>query len=231
MVLRRCMVGMAVLIVLSSLLQIIPSPGRGVRAAEPNDPERSTIIVDASGGGDYTCIQWAIDNASDGDSIIVENGIYNENVIVNKRVELTGLDNEKTIIDAGGNGNGIVVTIDNVHISGFNITNCGYAYSGIKVYSCTNVTIDDNRVNRNSGYGISISGGDNITVSNNNCVLNTRAGISTCWSKDIIIYENRCISNGYGVDIESSEDIRIYNNSCNLNIVDGIYMSSVSFPE
>ena len=37
---------------------------------------RGTIIVNASGGGDYTQIQWAVDNASEGDTVYVEAGTY-----------------------------------------------------------------------------------------------------------------------------------------------------------
>ena len=37
-------------------------------------------VVDAAGGGDYTSIQDALDNVSDGDTIWVKSGTYAENV-------------------------------------------------------------------------------------------------------------------------------------------------------
>ena len=57
-----------------------PDPG-GARAAK-------TYIVDISGGGDFTSIQEAIDNASSGDTIYVWEGEYFENIVVNKSISL-----------------------------------------------------------------------------------------------------------------------------------------------
>ena len=41
-----------------------------------------TWYVDDSGGADFTRIQDAIDAATDGDTIIVREGTYNENVAI-----------------------------------------------------------------------------------------------------------------------------------------------------
>jgi len=54
------------------------------------DGPGSTIHVYADGSGDYPTIQSAIENASDGDTIIVGDGIYHENLIVNKSVSIVG---------------------------------------------------------------------------------------------------------------------------------------------
>jgi nitrous oxidase accessory protein len=44
----------------------------------------ATLTVNASGGADYTRIQDAVNAASNGDTITVAAGTYNENVVVNK---------------------------------------------------------------------------------------------------------------------------------------------------
>ena len=44
-----------------------------------NTSINKTIYVDDDGGADYTKIQDAIDNASDGDTIFVYEGLYFEN--------------------------------------------------------------------------------------------------------------------------------------------------------
>ena len=58
--------------------------------------EETTVIdldmtyVDVEGGAEYASIQDAVDNASDGDTIFVYAGVYLENVVVNKSVNITG---------------------------------------------------------------------------------------------------------------------------------------------
>ena len=47
-------------------------------------------IVDVNGSGNFTKIQDAIDNASDGDVILVYNGTYYENISINKCLTIIG---------------------------------------------------------------------------------------------------------------------------------------------
>ncbi|MDP7420643.1 MAG: hypothetical protein QGH40_02135, partial [bacterium] len=64
-------------ITLVLILLFIPLPVSPTSSLTENPGTRSarTIIVNASGDGDCTHIQWAIDNASDGDTVNVEAGI------------------------------------------------------------------------------------------------------------------------------------------------------------
>ena len=43
----------------------------------------ATIIVDQGGGGDHTTVQAAVDAANGGDTIVINDGTYNENVVLN----------------------------------------------------------------------------------------------------------------------------------------------------
>ncbi len=58
--------------------------------------------VDGSGGADFTGIQNAINNAKDGDTIVVYSDVYYENVVVDKSVTLKGIGHP--VVDAGGEG-------------------------------------------------------------------------------------------------------------------------------
>jgi len=88
-------------------------------------PIDTILYVGGNGPDNYTRIQDAIDNASDGVTVFVYNGIYYENIVVDKSITLTGEDKTTTII----NGNEITYTIglfaDGVHLSGFTIQNAG----------------------------------------------------------------------------------------------------------
>jgi parallel beta-helix repeat protein len=117
-------------------------------------------------------IQNAIGNASDGDAIYVYNGIYYENVVIDKRVNLTGEDKNTTIIDGSNTGNVVSIIITEVNVDGFTIRNSGY-YSedaGVYVGSYTN-TITNNIITENQcGVYIKDAKSNNILESNiTNC--------------------------------------------------------------
>ncbi|MGB9676314.1 MAG: pectinesterase family protein [Candidatus Bathyarchaeales archaeon] len=62
-------------------------------------------IVAKDGTGNFTTINEAIknENVSSGDTILVRNGIYIENVVINKSIALIGEDPNTTIVKGFGN--------------------------------------------------------------------------------------------------------------------------------
>ena len=134
-----------------------------------------TFFVDDDGGADYETIAEALENASDGDSICVWDGVYQEELKIRKSVSLIGNGSETTIIDGSGVGNDEVVTIEAnwVNISGFSVqgdpeelskaailvgsdhnrieeNNCSNSDSGILLESCSFNVIKDNILYNNS---------------------------------------------------------------------------------
>ena len=110
-----------------------------------------TFNVDASGNGDYSTIQDALDGSINGDTLLVAPGIYNETLSfggISCNLNATG-GAENTIIDAGGNGRVIdMMGGGNSQITGFTIMN-GLASSGSAMRingspSITNCIIKDN---------------------------------------------------------------------------------------
>jgi len=91
----------------------------------------NTLYVGGVGPGNYTTIQDAIDDASDGDTIIVYPGIYYENqVLINKALSIKGAEWATTIIDGSDAlfaDVGLVRIIANGDLSfqGFTIRNAG----------------------------------------------------------------------------------------------------------
>jgi Ca2+-binding RTX toxin-like protein len=109
-------------------------------------------------GQTYTTIQDAIDGANPGDIILIMPGTYNENVLVNKSVELRGLGNPGDVVVQGtfksDNGNIPDGTVDTFLQSA--VAYSGAAGTGLAV-SADNVTISNLMVN---GFlnGISATG-------------------------------------------------------------------------
>lgn len=83
------------------------------------------LYVGGSGPGNYTKIQDAIDDASNGDTIFVYNGAYLENVVLNKTINLVGEDKNTTIIDGNYGEKIIHLTTDEIDIVNFKIKNSG----------------------------------------------------------------------------------------------------------
>jgi parallel beta-helix repeat protein len=139
---------------------------------------------------DYSHIQQAIDNSSQGDIIEVQSGLYRENVYVYKTLTLQGIDTGSglPVVDAGGSGSVISITSNDTIVKGFNITGsggCGCGNAGIKVQSSNNI-VQGNIVYKNK-YGIYIqSGSENNTFLSNdlrdNEIAVSDSGINNRWN-------------------------------------------------
>ncbi len=128
----------------------------------------ATSTVGKNGTQDYSHIQWAIDNASAGDTILVYNGTYNENLIINKSITLMGNASTGTNIRGIGHGNVIYINSSWVNVSGFHINNSGAAESdaGIKLFESNNCKISKNNCSKNQN-GIYLIDSHNNIINNN----------------------------------------------------------------
>jgi parallel beta-helix repeat protein len=136
----------------------------------------TTWSVDGSGGVDFTGIQDAINNTSDGDTIIVHSGVYYENVVVDKSVTLKGIGHP--VVDACGEGDAIRLTADGITLVGFTATNSGSSWggAGIMVISSDNI-ITGNNASNNNHDGIGLYSSNNNTITGNNVSNNNEEGI------------------------------------------------------
>ena len=169
---RKCMaIGIIMLLVGVSSISSLSAESVQVESTT----ETNVIIVDNEGDGDYTSIQDAIKNASNGYTIEVYSGIYHENVFLNKTLTLVGIDTElgtgndtgMPILDGiGVNGTGIMIEADGTLIKGFFIRDYQEA---IGLAFCRNNIIAYNTVvlPKNAGHGIGLYVADYNTISHN----------------------------------------------------------------
>ncbi len=133
-------------------------------------------ITVAPEDADYSSIQEALNNASDGDIIEVQSGVYVEHVNVLHSVALIGVDtgSGRPVVDANKSSSAITLRANGTRIEGFNLTGsggCGCGNAGILVDSSSN-TIQNNVLYKNR-YGIYIEeGAKNNTIYSNDFLEN-----------------------------------------------------------
>jgi parallel beta-helix repeat protein len=164
----------------------------------------NTIYVDDDGGADYTSIQDAVDAASDGDTVYVQSGTYYEHVKINTSIVLQGEDKYSTIIDAGGNFSAVIVTADNVEITGFSVMNTGpyWHNSGIELFKNKECIVTENIVS-NCFIGIHAYITSDVTISKNT-VTDSEFGIRIQKTKFSTITRNTMQDNYCGLDLNAA---------------------------
>jgi parallel beta-helix repeat protein len=177
------------LIIIIMFIGIGNLPSMGI-----NVVEKTTILthpgnilyVGGTGEDNYTKIQDAIDNASDGDTVFVydDSSPYYEYLLINKTINLIGESKYTTIIDAQYKDTPVEISnADNSFISGFTIQNCPrsgteYQHAVVDIVRSDYVIIKDNILT--IGY---ISANDwTCAVELDNCMY--------CKIQDNIIFED-----------------------------------------
>ena len=195
--------------------------------------EPTTIIVP----DDHEKIQWAVGNASDGDTIFVKAGTYYENLTIDRSISLIGEDRNITIVDGNLAGKVIRVSANNVRITGFTIRR---GWMGIWYAASNDTVISDNTImisrfgivlidsygntisgniveySQAAGYGIDVSFGGGHTIYGNT-IKGVRfwhsAGIVVSDSDDNIIDANKITNNIQGLWLGAGSNNTIIDNT------------------
>ena len=173
----------------------------------------ATITVDDEPDSDYTSIQSAVNNANDGDTILIYPGTYMENVDVHKELIIISKSGDPgdTIVQADNPDDHVFhVNANNVTISGFNVTG---GYYGIYFDNVQHNRISNNRLSNNTD-GINLWHSCNNDLSNNIVKSNKRYGIylfSSCNNNDLV--NNTAYANNIGIDLLDSSSNVLKNNA------------------
>lgn len=172
-----------------------------------------TLTVDDSGGADFTKIQDAINNAAAGDTILVYSGTYYENVVVNKKLILRGIDN--------GDGQP-VVNAKSVASPAIRLSTLSGDGNTLEGFTVKNTTASIWWANA----GIEVDSNNNIIRNNN--ALNNSIGIYLAYSSNNRLIGNNASNNGNGIDLRYSSNNTISGNTINSNLLYGIILEYYS---
>jgi len=181
----------------------------------------NNYIVDDEGDGNFTSIQDAIDNASIGDTILVYSGNYSENIVINKSLNIIGIDQE--YLNGSDTGNPIIWAGETYIDHTSEVIFSNFSLQGIPDNDKIKVEYTNNSqiLNCSADY-VLLYYSNGITVKN--CEFNTKfdyfASVSLFVSSNNIISDNRCIGGGatpnynIGICLQASDDNQILNNTC-----------------
>ncbi len=153
-----------------------------------------------------------LQQAHNGEHILLQKGHYTGNFIINKSITL--VCSPGTILDGDGHGNTLTITAKNVTVSGCRIINWGHNLTtmnaGIYVKpSATHVLIKDNYLHGDA-FGVYLDGSTNATVENNKVEGNLKL---------------RSQDRGNGIHLSGNHGADISNNEI-WHTRDGIYIQA-----
>ncbi len=180
----------------------------------------NTLYVGGSGEGNYSSIQDAIDDAVDGDTVFVYEGIYNESGIkIEKSINLTGENRDKTIIQGYNEGHDyyeiIRLKTNWINISGFTFENLHRIQKSIRI---------DTKDFKPSFDTIT----NNIFICNGECAISTSMSYRNSITDNIIMNQGLIAIGGDSTTILNNTFIDSYgilirteNNIVENNTIDG----------
>lgn len=188
-----------------------------------------TIVVGKSQS--ITSIQRALQLSQNGDTVLVDAGIYHEgNLTINKSIVFKGINHP--ILDGDKKFEIISIKANNVTVDGFKIQHSGRAavddIAGIKIYNAANVFVVNNILD-DTNFGIYTQNGKRCTIKNNLLIaygtgeLQSGNGIH-CWRCDSMLIIGNTI-NGHrdGIYFEFVTNSTIWRNTSANNVRYGLH--------
>ncbi|PAV14038.1 S-layer protein [Methanosarcina spelaei] len=200
-----------------------------VLGATITQAEAAVFTVGINGGENYTFIQEAVNNAQNGDTIIVSPGIYIENVNVTKEVAIvskTDISGDRTnrtyVIGAVPANDVFGVKSNNVKITGFHIMGGpsgidAYQEVGLFLEGVQNCTLSNNTLMLND-VGIGLNNSQGNFLDNNKITLGS-AGIILSGSNENKLSNNLVEANDEGIRLDNSTNNTLMNNTAESNDV------------
>ncbi len=158
---------------------------------------------------DYQTIQLAVDNAVDGDTIIVEPGTYNESITLKSGVTLKGRETARTFLRARDKDLSIITVdrVENINIRNFTFIGFAIEMTAIKVTQSNDVEITNNVFDIGSyAVGVDIPGDQNNIDIINNTFYAAKIAIDRAFST-VKVENNIFVKNDEAISGTSSDNI------------------------
>ncbi len=188
-------------------------------------------LLKVGAGQKYKSIKAAVLESINGDTILVENGIYKEkNITINKSLTLIGI--QFPVLDGEHKYEILSLKSNYITIRGFKIIHSGVSsmedIAGIKIYNSRDVIVADN-VLEDDFFGIYVQAGTKCRIENNNIKAFTKIeqqsgnGIH-CWRCDsLLILKNRISGHRDGIYFEFVTHSMIQQNTSDNNLRYGLH--------
>ena len=159
----------------------------------------------------YQYIQDAIDTAQSGDCIYVFNGIYYENIYIDKQVTIMGEYKKTTIIDGSNEDKTVSISCDNVTLTNCTVQNCGNFFQDAGIFIQADHCLINNTILWNNTEGIYLWNANHITI-NKNSFTSCKNGLNLKSSNDNMISSNIFSNNLQAICLEQSSTNTIQKN-------------------
>lgn len=193
------------------------------------EAENYTITVP----DDFPTINQALQNATDGATIFVRMGTYNETLVIDKAITLRGEDTNRTVLNGNGTGTVIQILHSNVTVTGFKIAYSTTPNSPRRYYqhdlpsgwmkqgdwSAIGYPLDGGYFVRRTDfklYGVHVMNAKNCTVTGN-VIADCGVGIWLWESSQNNITGNLLTRNDYGLLVDHSANNRVIGNTFQSN--------------
>jgi len=207
---------------------------------------------DGSAEHPFRTITEAINLATDGDTVYVFSGNYNESLVINKRISLIGgIDDKPSNISRGAEHKYLIeitadfVTVENfvirdperfissqfgalIHVTSNNVVLQQNNISQCDLWGVYLDSSDDNMISGNiinDTKGVFASSSNNNVFSNNNISNSSDAGMNLRSSMRNILYDNYFTLNIYGIYLKDCSNTNITQNMFTKNVFHGIYLT------
>ncbi|HEY5969023.1 MAG TPA: nitrous oxide reductase family maturation protein NosD [Chitinophagaceae bacterium] len=176
-------------------------------------------------------LREGIKTAKDGDTILLNKGIYKEgNIIINKAIYLIGIDGP--VLDGENKNEILTLTGKNIMIKGIHFANAGYSsmndYAALKIIDATNILIENNSI-INASFGIHLANTINSVIRNNTIKGNDKSehlsgnGIHLWKCADMLVENNSIQGHRDGIYFEFVTQSTIQNNLSEKNLRYGLH--------